>query len=124
MDVNIPVHISEPKLVSDPPPDPDPKISFDADVETTPRAPDIPPDEPLPKDLQDLVNRWKNLTPDQKHILEQQLRKHHDVFAKDNTFGRCPLVKFKIDTGDHTPIKMQARPIPLHYRKAVHYPFI
>ena len=35
------------------------------------------------------------------------------------SFGRCPWVKFSIDTGDHPPIKFPARPIPLHYREKV-----
>jgi hypothetical protein len=101
------------------------KFSFEPDINTKPKLPEIPATEPLPEDLQDLINRCSNLTPTQQKRLEQSLRKNHDIFAKDNTtFGCCPWVKFQIDTGDHAPIKQQARPIPLHYRKAVYETFM
>ncbi|KAK3922564.1 Coilin, partial [Frankliniella fusca] len=99
-------------------------LSIEVDYKIPEKAP-ITPFEPLPDDLQDLVQRCKNLNPDQIKQVEDLLRKHHDVFAKDNTtFGCCPWVKFTIDTGDHPPIKLQARPIPLHYRQAVYETFL
>ncbi|KAJ1520352.1 hypothetical protein ONE63_004550 [Megalurothrips usitatus] len=83
----------------------------------------IPDDQPLPKDLQELADRCKELNPEQKKALESLL-KHSDVFAKDNTtFGKCPWLKFRIDTGDHPPIKQNARPVPIHYREAVRETF-
>ncbi|KAK3916580.1 putative translation initiation factor IF-2 [Frankliniella fusca] len=92
----------------------------DAEINTIPNLPAIGENEPLPKDLQDLVERCKQLSETEKQELTNLLRKHHDVFAKDNTtFGKCPWIKFRIDTGDHPPIKQTARPIPLHYRQAV-----
>lgn len=102
-----------------------PKPNLGVDIEVEPRLPPIPPDEPLPEDLQDLVNRCKHLSLEERKEVEDLLRRHHDVFAKDNTtFGCCPWVKFTIDTGNHPPIKLQARPIPLHYRQAVYETFM
>lgn len=96
----------------------------DAEYDPFPKDP-IPENEPLPKDLQDLVNRSTRLSPSQKTKVENTLRKHNDVFAKDNTtFGKCPWLKFRIDTGDNPPIKMNARPVPIHYRKAVYETFM
>lgn len=90
------------------------------EYEVTPRKPPIPGNQPLPEDMQDLVNRCKELTLEQKKHLENILRKNHDVFAEDNfTFGTCPWLQFRIDTGDHSPIKKNARPVPLHYRQEV-----
>lgn len=92
--------------------------SFDVDCEPIPRLPPLP--DTLPPDLEDLLKRCNNLSPAEEEEVHELLRHNHDVFAKDNTtFGCCPWVKFTIDTGDHPPIKMQARPIPLHYRQAV-----
>lgn len=96
----------------------------DAEYDPEPRNP-IPGNEPLPQDLQDLVNRCTDLDSTQRTKVEQTLRKHRDVFAKDNlTFGKCPWLKFRIDTGDHPPIKLNARPVPLHYRKSVYETFM
>ena len=93
----------------------------DAEIMAKPLLPPIPEDRPLPKGLQAMVDRTENLTPDQRKSPENVLRKNHDVFAKDETsFGTCPWIKFTINTGDHKPIKLPARPIPLHYRQAVH----
>ena len=92
----------------------------DAEYDPVPKLPEIRENEPLPTDLQDMINRCQTLNTDEKKQLENILRKHHDVFCKDSTsFGKCKWLKFRIDTGDHPPIKQQARPIPLHYRQAV-----
>lgn len=78
----------------------------------------------LPKDLQELVAKCTDLKAEEKVELENLLKKHHDVFAKDNTtFGKCPWIKFRIDTGDHPPIKQTARPVPIHYKQAVYDTF-
>ncbi|KAK3922116.1 Transposon Ty3-I Gag-Pol polyprotein [Frankliniella fusca] len=78
-------------------------LSIEVDYKIPEKAP-ITPFEPLPDDLQDLVQRCKNLNPDQIKQVEDLLRKHHDVFAKDNTtFGCCPWVKFTIDTVQPDP---------------------
>jgi len=90
------------------------------------KKPDKPPITTLPKDLQELMERSsKGKTAVEKAMLEEILKRHYDVFAPDNhTFGSCPWLKFRIDTGDHPPIKQNARPIPLHYRKEVKETFL
>jgi len=67
-----------------------------------------------------MLNRAKILTPTQNEQVEELLRHNHDMFAKDDSsFGNCPRVKFRIDTGDAKPVKQATRPIPLHNRQAV-----
>ena len=91
-----------------------------ADINKTPRLPPSPDNQPLPASLQNLADRCEGLTPQQKRQVEWLLRQHHDIFVKDDSdFGCCPWVKFKIDTGDHPPIKQQARPLALVQRKEV-----
>jgi len=91
-----------------------------ADIQLKPRLPPIALDEALPEDLQALADRCEDLTLKQKREVADVLRRNHDIFVKNNDdFGCCPWVKFKIDTGDHPPIKMQARPIPIHLREEV-----
>ncbi|KAK3928939.1 Retrovirus-related Pol polyprotein from transposon 17.6 [Frankliniella fusca] len=57
----------------------------DAEYNTEPSLPEIGEDEDLPKDLQELVSRCTMLSETEKKDLEKLLKKHHDVFAKDNT---------------------------------------
>jgi len=92
------------------------------DAGMQPNLPYISDDLLLPRDLQNLVDRAMSLQPEQKIQLEKVLRQHHDVFAKDrSSSGKSPWLYFQIDTGDSKPIKQPARPIPLHYKKAVHH---
>jgi len=93
----------------------------EAEIAVKPLLPPIPVHQQLPKDLQDTADRAKILTPEQRKSVENVLRINHDVFAEDETsFGTCPWIKFTINTGNHKPLKLPARPIPLHYRQAVH----
>ncbi|KAK3932371.1 Retrovirus-related Pol polyprotein from transposon 17.6 [Frankliniella fusca] len=57
----------------------------DAEINTVPSLPEIKEGEPLPKDLQELVDRCTQLSETEKQELAKVLRKHHDIFAKDNT---------------------------------------
>ncbi|KAK3918413.1 Transposon Tf2-9 polyprotein [Frankliniella fusca] len=57
----------------------------DAGYNTEPSLPEIGEDEDLPKDLQELVSRCTMLSETEKKDIEKLLKKHHDVFAKDNT---------------------------------------
>lgn len=67
----------------------------DAESDPNPNDP-IPENEPLPKDLQELADRCTKLSPSERTLVENTLRKHQDVFAKDNTtFGKCPWLKFR-----------------------------
>ena len=53
------------------------------------------------------------MTLKQKEEFDTILKTHHDVFAVDNyTFGKCPWLRFRIDTGDNPPINQSARPVP------------
>ncbi|KAK3933019.1 Transposon Ty3-G Gag-Pol polyprotein [Frankliniella fusca] len=71
----------------------------DAEINTVPSLPEIKEGAPLPKDLQELIDRCTQLSETEKQELDKLLRKHHDIFAKDNTtFGKCPWIKFRIDT--------------------------
>ncbi|KAK3922772.1 hypothetical protein KUF71_000174 [Frankliniella fusca] len=56
----------------------------DAGINTVPSLPEIKEGEPLPKDLQELVDRCTQLSETEKQELAKVLRKHHDIFAKDN----------------------------------------
>ncbi|KAK3924604.1 Ribosomal protein L11 methyltransferase [Frankliniella fusca] len=56
-----------------------------AEYNTEPSLPEIGEDEDLPKDLQELVSRCTMLSETEKKDLENFWKKHHDVFAKDNT---------------------------------------
>ena len=94
--------------------------SEQADIQVNPGEAPISDDEPLPPDLQSLADHCEGLNPEQKVQVENLLRRNHDIFVRRNDdFGCCPWVKFRIDTGYHAPIKQQARPIPLHLRDEV-----
>ncbi|KAK3920889.1 Retrovirus-related Pol polyprotein from transposon 412 [Frankliniella fusca] len=70
------------------------------EVETTPSKDPIPEDTPLPEDLQKMVERCQNLTIEEKKMVEDVIRKNHDVFAPDNfSFGKCPC--FDLAHGYH-----------------------
>jgi len=92
-------------------------FSDKAEIQLEPRLPPISKDQPLPVDLQAMVDRC-DLTSDQKAVVADVVRCNHDIFVKHNDdFGCCPWVKFRIDTADHPPIKQQARPVPIHQRE-------
>jgi len=94
--------------------------AVEAEIAVKPLLPPIPVHQQLPKHLQDMADRAKILTAEQRKSLENVLRINHDVFAKDGTsFGTCPWIKFTINTGNHKPIKLPARPISLHNRQTV-----
>ncbi|KAK3926437.1 Retrovirus-related Pol polyprotein from transposon 412 [Frankliniella fusca] len=74
----------------------------DAEYNTEPSLPEIGEDEDLPKDLQELVSRCTMLSETEKKDLEKLLKKHHDVFAKDNTtFGKKMYHAFDLAHGYH-----------------------
>ena len=89
-------------------------------IDTTPKLPPLGPNDPLPVDLKELLDRCEGLSENDKVQVINLLKHHRDIFAEDNvSFGRCPWVKYTIDTGDPPPIKLPARPLPLHYREEV-----
>lgn len=53
------------------------------------------------------------LTPEQNDKVESLLRKHMDVFSKDDgDIGDCDMIKHRIDLVDDTPFKQRHRRIP------------
>ncbi|KAK3924252.1 DNA damage-inducible protein 1 [Frankliniella fusca] len=62
----------------------------DAEINTVPSLPEIKEGAPLPKDLQELIDRCTQLSETEKQELDKLLRKHHDIFAKDNTTTWIP----------------------------------
>ena len=93
---------------------------FDAEIDTVPLKPPIPNDQLSPDRLEALAGRCEGLSPFQQGLVSDQLKYNHGVFVEDDDdFGCCPWIKFKIDTGDHTPIKLSARPLPIHHRDEV-----
>ena len=66
-------------------------------------------------------NSGDTLDQQQKHHLFNLLLGHADVFAlSDDQMGRTKQLKHKINTGDHQPIRQQARRIPPCKREEVH----
>ncbi|KAK3932776.1 Inorganic pyrophosphatase [Frankliniella fusca] len=64
-----------------------------AEIQLEPRLPPIPLDQPLPDDLQAMVDRC-DLTADQKAEVANMVRQYHDIFVKHNDdFGCCPRGK-------------------------------
>ncbi|KAK3910000.1 DNA damage-inducible protein 1 [Frankliniella fusca] len=91
----------------------------DAEINTVPSLPEIKEGAPLPKDLQELIDRCTQLSETEKQELDKLLRKHHDIFAKDNTtFGKCPWIKFRIDT-ERKMIKLTNDTITVNWTKVV-----
>ena len=75
----------------------------------------------LPEQLQSLFDKSsKSLTQEQKSTLFDLLVSYKDIFVgPDGKFGRTKLVKHKIDTGDHKPIKIPPRRLPFAQREIV-----
>ena len=66
-------------------------------------------------------NSGDTLDKQQKHHLFNLLLGYADVFAlSDDQMGRTKQLKHKINTGDHQPIRQQARSIPPCKREEVH----
>ena len=58
-----------------------------------------------------------SISPEQRGMLIDLLRKHNDLFATDSTeLGRTDVVKHHIDTGDSHPIKQFPRRVPFALR--------
>ena len=87
--------------------------SDDSQVEVTPQQHEL---------LWGLVeNSEDTLNQQQKHHLFNLLLGYADVFAlSDDHMGRTKQLKHKINTGDHQPIRQQARRIPPCKREEVH----
>ena len=75
-------------------------------------------EEDLPDHLQPLMDGLSSeLTQDQRNLVQALLTEYQDVFTgPDGKLGCTGLVKHKIDTGDHPPIKLPPRRQPMATR--------
>lgn len=91
-------------------------------VQSNPNSELVVDDSPeLPEHLHSLFDRSsKCLTQEQKSILFDSLVSYKDIIVgPDGKFGRTKLVKHRIDTGDHKPIKIPPRRLPFAQREIV-----
>ena len=72
----------------------------------------------LPEHLQDLYKQsCSELTPEEAHELRHLLINYADVFSKGNDdLGCTDLTEHTVETGDHRPIKLPPRKVPLGKR--------
>lgn len=73
----------------------------------------------LPPALEDLLLRAQVDTDEQRQAVRELLWEFQDAFSCHGEIGRCDLVEMEIDTGDHPPIKMAARRVPIHQQQVV-----
>ncbi|KAK3932679.1 PAN2-PAN3 deadenylation complex subunit pan3, partial [Frankliniella fusca] len=68
--------------------------------EPEPRPPRrvLPPDAPLPPDLQRLVDGCEDISDSQRQEVNAVLREFSDVFAEGDAIGLCTWEQFRIDT--------------------------
>ncbi|KAK3924119.1 Retrovirus-related Pol polyprotein from transposon 412 [Frankliniella fusca] len=68
--------------------------------EPEPRPPRrvLPPDAPLPPDLQRLVDGCEDISDSQRQEVNAVLREFSDVFAEGDEIGLCTWEQFRIDT--------------------------
>ena len=65
------------------------------------------------EDIFKSVNIESTLTQDQSNKIKELLRKHKDIFAKNDTdIGNYNVIKHRIDLMDNTPFKQAHRRIP------------
>ena len=79
------------------------------------------PSEDLPEHLKDLYDRCTvNLTEGNKMKAKQLLIKYSRLFsATDEDVGRTNIVKHKINTGTHDPVKQPPRRLPVSMQEEV-----
>lgn len=78
-------------------------------------------EDQVPEHLRKLYqDSASSLDEDGRKKLVGFLNKNADVFAKSSEdLGRTNLVKHKIDTGDHAPVKQPPRRVPMHKKHIV-----
>ena len=63
-----------------------------------------------------MTNLPSELTEAQREAVRQLLTENEVVFSKgEYDIGRTPLVEYRIDTGDHRPIRQPLRRQPFKY---------
>lgn len=64
----------------------------------------------------------ENITVPEEHrfIVEKLIERNKDLFAeKDSELGQTDIIKMKIDTGNHDPVKLKPYRTPMHKREIV-----
>ena len=87
-------------------------------VWTAPRS-TLPPGQPLPAKLQEVVDRYETTDNGEKSHLAMFVREFSDVFSLNGEFGRCDWVPFEIDTQGNPPVNEPVRPIAACHREGV-----
>ena len=59
------------------------------------------------------------LSGEQRDIVEELIRRHEAIFSKHEYIGRTSLVEYRIDTGDHRPIRQPLRRHPFQHLEAI-----
>ena len=77
------------------------------------------PDPDLPEPLVDLLNRAQLEDDGQRQALRELLVEYKSAFSCNGEIGRCDLVEIEIDTGNHPPIKMPPRRVPIHQQHII-----
>ena len=82
---------------------------------------EVPQTEKLPDHLMTILeNTSSKLTETQKQNLAATLLKYEDTFIEpDGELGQTDVVEHEIETGDHKPIKIPPRRIPIFKRQQV-----
>ena len=80
-----------------------------------------PEDGSVPQHLLDLYSSTAELlTEEERHLLRGVLWRNADMWARNSQdLGSTDITTHTIDTGDHPPIKIPARRVPLHKQEAM-----
>ena len=76
-------------------------------------------DPDLPEQLVKLIKRADLENDEQRQALRHTLIEHKAAFSCNGEIGCCELVEIEIDTGDHAPIKMPPRRVPIHQQHII-----
>ncbi|KAK3928922.1 Xaa-Pro dipeptidase [Frankliniella fusca] len=73
-------------------------------VKLSPRS-ELPESEPLPADLQAVVDRCEGIGAREKERVAALVREYSDCFSLNGEMGNCDWVYFEIDTQGHAPVR-------------------
>ncbi|KAK3922734.1 Protein NYNRIN [Frankliniella fusca] len=73
-------------------------------VKLPPRS-KLPESEPLPADLQAVVDRCEGIGAREKERVAALVREYSDCFSLNGEMGNCDWVYFEIDTQGHAPVR-------------------
>jgi len=78
--------------------------------------------QPVKKDVvAELMDKLPDeLAGSQRSSFRELIRKHETIFSKhEYDIGKTPLVEYRIDTGDHRPIRQPLRRHPFQHLEAI-----